>query len=62
MLQYYVAAWPGQLVLLTLIIGSSLTWGISTWFAHQFQGMTGDIYGAIVEWVEALMLCCLTML
>ena len=61
-LQYFWASWSGQRVLISLLIGMGLTWGISAWFGRQFQGMTGDIYGAIVEWIEALMLCCLTML
>lgn len=36
-----------------------LTWAIGWWFHHQLGGMTGDVYGAIVEWSEALLLCCL---
>lgn len=27
------------------------------WFNWQFGGQTGDTYGAIVEWTEALLLC-----
>lgn len=30
------------------------------WFNRQFGGQTGDTYGAIVEWSEALILCSLT--
>jgi adenosylcobinamide-GDP ribazoletransferase len=30
------------------------------WFARQLGGHTGDSYGAIVEWSEALILCLLT--
>ena len=45
-----------KLVLLSLLIGSVLSWAVSHWFYQQFQGMTGDIYGAIVEWMEALLL------
>ena len=30
------------------------------WFDRQFGGHTGDTYGAVVEWSEALILCFLT--
>ncbi|WP_072620617.1 adenosylcobinamide-GDP ribazoletransferase [Spirulina major] len=39
-----------------------LTVGIGSWLARQFQGHTGDTYGAVVEWTEALGLVGLTML
>ncbi len=29
-----------------------ITAAIGKWFAQQFGGMTGDVYGAIVEWSE----------
>lgn len=32
------------------------------WFHRQLGGHTGDTYGAVVEWTEALFLCCLTLL
>ncbi|HEY9738037.1 MAG TPA: adenosylcobinamide-GDP ribazoletransferase, partial [Trichocoleus sp.] len=32
------------------------------WFNRQLGGHTGDTYGAVVEWTEALMLCLLTVL
>lgn len=32
------------------------------WFHQQLGGHTGDTYGAVVEWTEALLLCLLTML
>ena len=31
------------------------------WFARQLGGHTGDTYGAVVEWSEALILCWLTI-
>jgi len=31
------------------------------WFNRQLGGHTGDTYGAVVEWSEALILCWLTM-
>lgn len=45
----------------TLAIASFCAWGTGAWFARQLQGMTGDVYGAIVEWTEALLLCVLTV-
>lgn len=30
------------------------------WFNHKLGGHTGDTYGAVVEWTEALLLCLLT--
>lgn len=32
----------------------------SSWFNHKLGGHTGDTYGAVVEWTEALLLCGLT--
>lgn len=60
--QYYgfPFAWPS--VLGGILMASSLSLGISYWFYYQFKGMTGDVYGAIVEWTEALILCCLTLI
>lgn len=31
------------------------------WFNHKLGGHTGDTYGAVVEWTEALLLCVLTV-
>jgi adenosylcobinamide-GDP ribazoletransferase len=45
---------------LTLIAAALLSTSIGLWFNHQLSGMTGDVYGAIVEWTEALLLCILT--
>jgi adenosylcobinamide-GDP ribazoletransferase len=33
---------------------------IPAWFNHQLGGHTGDTYGAVVEWTEALFLVLLT--
>ena len=38
------------------IIGFSLAWLIGAWFNRQLGGQTGDTYGEIVEWTEALSL------
>lgn len=32
------------------------------WFNHKLGGHTGDTYGAVVEWTEALFLCVVTAL
>jgi adenosylcobinamide-GDP ribazoletransferase len=39
-----------------------LSWGVGAWFNHRFNGMTGDIYGAITEWTETFILCSLSFL
>ncbi len=54
------AAWQKTV---TVILGCSLvSWGTGAWFNRQMQGMTGDLYGAVVEWTEALILCGFTLL
>jgi len=40
--------------------GSAIAFLIGAWFNHQLGGHTGDTYGAVVEWTEALLLCLLT--
>jgi adenosylcobinamide-GDP ribazoletransferase len=37
-------------------------WSVGAWFYKQLKGMTGDSYGAIVEWTETLMICGLSIL
>lgn len=36
--------------------GSGIAVGVAAWFGRQFGGQTGDTYGAVVEWTEALFL------
>lgn len=49
--------------LLAGMIGSAaIALGVGYWFAKQFGGHTGDTYGAVVEWSEALILASLTLL
>ena len=43
-------------------IGFSFAWLIGAWFNRQLGGQTGDTYGAIVEWTEALSLCAIAYL
>lgn len=45
------------IVLITSIIGIAIAVIIPNWFNHKLGGHTGDTYGAVVEWTEALLLC-----
>jgi adenosylcobinamide-GDP ribazoletransferase len=45
-----------------VVIGQGISWGTGAWFNHRFSGMTGDIYGAVTEWTEALTLCSFSLL
>ncbi len=45
----------------TTIGGLLLSVLTSAYFNRQLGGQTGDTYGAVVEWTEALMLCSLTI-
>jgi adenosylcobinamide-GDP ribazoletransferase len=36
-------------------------WAIGAWFYQRLKGMTGDSYGAIVEWTEAVLMTCLSI-
>jgi adenosylcobinamide-GDP ribazoletransferase len=42
--------------------GAVISVAIAAWFNRQLGGQTGDSYGAIVEWTEALMLILATVL
>lgn len=54
---------PQELLGIVIIMsGSAIAISTAAWFNHQLKGHTGDTYGAIVEWTEALMLCCLTLI
>lgn len=46
--------------LIVAVICSAIVFLVGYWFYRQFQGHTGDTYGAVVEWSEALILCALT--
>lgn len=48
------------LVIQSTILASAIALLTGWWFAKQLGGQTGDTYGAIVEWSEALILCGLT--
>jgi adenosylcobinamide-GDP ribazoletransferase len=64
-----VVSWPwvglfsNPIVWLGINGGAGLiVWIVGAWFYRQFHGMTGDLYGAIVEWSEALILVSLCFL
>ena len=42
--------------------GSAIAFLTGAWLNRQLGGHTGDTYGAVVEWTEALLLCLLTAL
>jgi adenosylcobinamide-GDP ribazoletransferase len=50
----------GLRILRIFLVGLAIAVSIPAWFNHKLGGQTGDTYGAIVEWTEALFLCCLT--
>lgn len=39
--------------------GCAIALTAGAWFNHKLGGHTGDTYGAVVEWTEALLLCLL---
>jgi adenosylcobinamide-GDP ribazoletransferase len=45
-----------------VIAGSAIALSVGAWFNHKLGGHTGDTYGAVVEWSEALFLCVLTII
>lgn len=51
--------WP--LFWATVAGGSAIALLTGYWFYRQLGGHTGDTYGAVVEWTEALLLCLLTL-
>ncbi|NJM95907.1 MAG: adenosylcobinamide-GDP ribazoletransferase [Phormidesmis sp. RL_2_1] len=52
---------PWSVVWRTILGGFSLSLLTSAYFYQQLGGHTGDTYGAVVEWTEALLLCSLTI-
>ncbi|MEH2290837.1 adenosylcobinamide-GDP ribazoletransferase [Nostoc sp.] len=49
------------LALTIIVVGSAIAILTGAWFNHKLGGHTGDTYGAVVEWTEALFLCVLTV-
>jgi adenosylcobinamide-GDP ribazoletransferase len=52
---------PWRLIGQMTVGGLLLSIWISAYFNRQLGGHTGDTYGAVVEWTEALLLCVLTV-
>jgi len=44
------------------LAGSAIAFVTGAWFNYKLGGHTGDTYGAVVEWTEALFLCVVTAL
>lgn len=59
-LPLYLGAQPGS-VAIGCAAGSLVAVGAAAWFNQQFGGHTGDTYGAVVEWTEALFLVGMTL-
>jgi adenosylcobinamide-GDP ribazoletransferase len=54
-----------QYILLSVFMvlaGSVIAFLTPAWFNYKLGGHTGDTYGAVVEWTEALFLCVMTIL
>lgn len=43
-----------------ILAGIAIATSVGAWFNHKLGGHTGDTYGAVVEWTEALFLCVMT--
>ncbi|NEO83310.1 MAG: adenosylcobinamide-GDP ribazoletransferase [Spirulina sp. SIO3F2] len=43
-------------ILICMVWGLCVSWLAGWWFARQLGGHTGDTYGAVVEWTEAVYL------
>ncbi len=52
----------GVFSVIPLIFGTGIPLLVAWWFNRQLGGHTGDSYGAVVEWSEAIYLCALTTL
>ena len=44
-----------------IIAGITISFFTGAWFNYKLGGHTGDTYGAVVEWTEALFLCAMTI-
>lgn len=47
---------------ITSSLGVAIAILTGAWFNQKLGGHTGDTYGAVVEWTETLLLCCITAL
>lgn len=60
-LRGYFSPTPWRTAGLMILGGGAIAILTGAWFNHQLGGHTGDTYGAVVEWTEALLLCVLTV-
>ncbi|NJO10537.1 MAG: adenosylcobinamide-GDP ribazoletransferase [Leptolyngbyaceae cyanobacterium SL_1_1] len=58
--QWAIAPDLGWRILANHLAGLAIALLIGAWFNYKLGGHTGDTYGAVVEWTEALLLCWLT--
>ncbi|MDV3000821.1 MAG: Adenosylcobinamide-GDP ribazoletransferase [Chroococcopsis gigantea SAG 12.99] len=61
-LMLWTAALPNLHGLAVGAIGAGVALGVGYWFYRRLGGHTGDTYGAVVEWTEAISLCLFTLL
>jgi adenosylcobinamide-GDP ribazoletransferase len=60
LLQLSLNPYRWWLVLEIIVAGAAIALGTGFWFYRQLGGHTGDSYGAVVEWTEALLICIFT--
>lgn len=58
--QIYLQPHYWLLIMAVQAVGLGLSYPVGKYFARCFGGHTGDTYGAVVEWTEAISLCLLT--
>ncbi len=54
LIAFCFVGWSG---LILVVVGGVSSYLVGRWFFKQLGGHTGDTYGAVVEWTEALFLC-----
>jgi adenosylcobinamide-GDP ribazoletransferase len=61
--QQAAAVWNGSVAVSVAMVlgGSAIAILVAAWFNFKLGGHTGDTYGAIVEWTEALLLTVLSL-
>nr|WP_199297991.1 adenosylcobinamide-GDP ribazoletransferase [Trichocoleus sp. FACHB-40] len=59
-LQLIVSPTRPLLAVIMAVAGCLIALLTGAWFHQQLGGHTGDTYGAVVEWTEALLLCLIT--
>lgn len=59
-LTYWLSPANWLFALGTVFLGSAIAILTGAWLNYKLGGHTGDTYGAVVEWTEALLLCLLT--